>query len=212
MRIGFTVSEGEGLSVTVAGTGYVVDVAGGVPRKLCDNCGVYEFLSDSRRAVVTAGDKAIRIVDVVSGATTDLTTLREGRIERPSVSPDDRWMAFRRTEGTVAKVFVGRASPGAEGSAGAQVDEPTTTGRPCGWSPDSRILYLLLDTDGARCLWGQKVDPATGRLQGKPYVVRHFHDLPNGLGTSLGNAVTAEGFLFEMISLRSSLWRLTPAR
>ena len=37
-----------------------------------------------------------------------------------------------------------------------------------GWSLDSDILYLLLDTDGFRCLWAQRVDPATGALIGAP--------------------------------------------
>ena len=32
------------------------------------------------------------------------------------------------------------------------VDEPTTTGRPAGWSLDGSVLYLLLDADGFRCL------------------------------------------------------------
>ena len=29
----------------------------------------------------------------------------------------------------------------------AQVEEPTTTGRPMGWSLNSDLVYLLLDTD-----------------------------------------------------------------
>ncbi len=210
-RIGYTSDEVAGLSVTVGGTGRIVDVAGGVPTKLCDQCGIYEFLSDSRHAVVTVGDKAIRVIDTAGGASTDLITERDGgRIDRPSVSPDDRWLAFRRTLGTVAKVYVVTAARGAALSSARQVDEPTTTGRPAGWSPDSRILYLLLDTDGSRCLWGQRVDLASGRLVGTPYVVRHFHDLDvlGGLSTSLGNAVTTDGFLYETLSVRGSLWRL----
>ena len=71
----------------------------------------------------------------------------------------------------------------------------------------------MLDTDGARCLWAQSVDSAAGRLVGKPYVVRHFHELrvAGGFSTSLGNAVTSQGFLYEANSVRSNLWRLIPA-
>jgi len=45
------------------------------------------------------------------------------------------------------------------------------------------------------------------------YVVRHFHELSvaGGFSTSLGNAATAQGFLYEANSVRSNLWRLTPA-
>ena len=211
-RIAYTSSQGNGVSVTVSGSGYVVAVAGGVPKKVCDDCGLYGFLSDGRRVVTSIADRAIGLIDVESGASATIVTGNQDRIERPSVSPDDRWLAFRQTRGNVAKTFLLPASPGAKVESAEQVDEPTTTGRPCGWSPDSRILYLLLDTDGSRCLWGQRVDPATGHLLGKPYVVRHFHDLAGQLSTSLGNAITEQGFLYETLSLRSSLWRLTPPR
>ena len=210
-RIAYSTSQSS-ISVTAAGVGYVIDVAGGVSKKLCDDCGLYEFLSDNRRVVTTFADKAIGLVDIVSGAVVNLVSSRDIRIERPSVSPDDRWLAFRQTRGTSAKTFVIPAKAGANIGSAEQIDEPTTTGRPCGWSPDSRILYLLLDTDGSRCLWGQHVDPASGRLLGKPYVVRHFHELNGNLSTSLGNAITAQGFLFETLSVRSSLWRVTPSR
>jgi hypothetical protein len=132
-------------------------------------------------------------------------------VDRPALSPNDRWLAFRRMRGTTAKVYVVPAAPGRTVSSAIQIDEPTTTGRPCGWSPDSQILYLLLDTDGSRCLWGQRIDPATGRPVGKPYVVRHFHEFNavGGVSTSFGNAVTSQGFLYETMSVRSSLWKLT---
>ena len=121
--------------------------------------------------MVSVNDTAIRLVDVDDRSGRDVVVLPPGRLERPSVSPDDRVIAFRRTIQNVAKVFVG-VVPAAGNAAltpdtSQQIDEPTTTGRPAGWSPDSRILYLLLDSDGHRCLWAQKVD-ANGRLDGKP--------------------------------------------
>lgn len=90
----------------------------------------------------------------------------------------------------------------------AQIDEPTVTGRPCGWSPDSSVLYLLLDTDGFRELWGQRIDGASGRPVGKPYVICHLHKTANVVSTSLGNAITAEAFLYETTRLTGDLWRL----
>lgn len=91
------------------------------------------------------------------------------------------------------------------------VDEPTTTGRPCGWSLDARTVYLLLDLDGTRCLYGQHVD-ANGRLVGRPEAVRHFHDRngANGFGTGNGNAMSAAGFLLERLGVAGNLWRLSP--
>ncbi len=127
----------------------------------------------------------------------------------PTFSPDGRWLAFRRQTGDGGKTYLTRSTGGSLDSA-ALIDEPTTTGRPAGWSPDSRVLYLLLDTDGFRCLWAQRVDPATGRPVGTPSVARHLHDLV-GVSTSFGNAITEQGFLYEAANVRSNLWRLTPA-
>jgi len=211
-RLAFVIgNEAAGIGAAVGGTGYIVDVDGGVPAKLCERCGIYGFLSDSRRAVVTAADRGIAVIDVVTKASVTLVTDAGSRIDRPSVSPDDRWLAFRRTVDTTAKVYVGRARGGGSMASATVIDEPTATGRPCGWSPDSGTLYLLLDTDGWRCVWAQQIDKATGRPIGKPYVVRHFHELGlyGGLSTSLANAVTEQGLLYETLTARSSVWRLS---
>ncbi len=73
----------------------------------------------------------------------------------------------------------------------------------------SAVLYLLLDTDGFRDLWGQRIDGVSGRLEGKPYVVRHLHERANRVSTSFGNAITAEGFLYETSRRTGNLWRLS---
>jgi protein kinase-like protein len=93
-----------------------------------------------------------------------------------------------------------------------EIDEPTTTGRPCGWSLDSRVAYLLLDIDGFRCLWGQKVDATSGRPIGTPCAVRHFHrPQEEQFSTSFGNPFTAQGFLYGARRLQANIWRLQPA-
>jgi Tol biopolymer transport system component len=79
--------------------------------------------------------------------------------------------------------------------------------RPAGWAPSSHLLYLLLDTDGFRCLWAQRVDSVSGRLEGIPFAARHFHDEP-GMSTSLGNPVTPGGFVYGGTSVTGNLWRL----
>ncbi|MCA1651495.1 MAG: hypothetical protein LC753_14875, partial [Acidobacteria bacterium] len=88
------------------------------------------------------------------------------------------------------------------------IDEPTKSGRPGGWSLDSRMVYLLLDTDGFRCLWGQRLD-AAGRLEGKPVPVRHFHGADwAALSTSFGNAVSPDGFMYSTMKSRGNIWSL----
>ena len=196
------------------GTGQGVEIAGGVPRAVCEDCGLHGFLSDNHRALaVWDGQHTIGTIDVTNGSKVELIRNREGAINRPHVSPDDRWLAFRRVVGTAAKTYVTSLAAGRLPSPAMwqEVQEPTVTGRPTGWSLDSRVLYLLLDTDGFRCLWGQRIDPATGRLSGIPFPVRHFHDNNNlgfAISTSYGNPITTDGFLYENIDTTGNLWRL----
>ncbi len=195
-----------------AGTGYVIETSGGVPRKVCDACELHGFLADNQRVLVALNDRhAIRVVDTRTGAARDLVVAENGgRLDRPHASPDDRWLAFRRTRGTAGKTVVVRLTSGRPVPADSveAIDEPTTTGRPGGWSLDSRVVYLLLDADGFRCIWGQRIDPETGTLVGNPFAARHFHTTI-GMSTSFGNAVTAGGFLYEAADTSANLWKLT---
>jgi Tol biopolymer transport system component len=195
-----------------SGTGYVIETSGGVPRKVCDACELHGFLADNQRVLVALNDgHAIRVVDVRTGAAQDLVVAANGeRLDRPHASPNDRWLAFRRQRGTGGKTAIVRLNvdrPVASDSVPA-IEEPTTTGRPGDWALDSRVVYLLLDADGFRCVWGQRIDPETGTLLGKPFAARHFHTTI-GMSTSFGNAVTTGGFLYEAADASANLWKLT---
>jgi len=195
----------------VSTTGYVIETAGGVPRKICDACNVHGFLSDNHRVLASLTDgHAIQLIDTRNGTTRDLVTVDDrSRLDRPHASPDDRWLAFRRNRGGDGKSHVVRlpVDRAVNADEAAVIDEPTTTGRPGGWSLDSRVLYLLLDTDGFRCIWGQSID-AAGRLVGKPFAVRHFHTT-QGMSTSMGNAVNADGFVYEAADMTANIWKMT---
>jgi dipeptidyl aminopeptidase/acylaminoacyl peptidase len=195
-----------------ARTGYVIETSGGVPRKVCDACELHGFLADNQRVLVELTDgHAIRVVDTRTGAARDLVIAENGgRLDRPHASPDDRWVAFRHARGTAGKTVVVRLTSDRPVRADSveAIDEPTTTGRPGGWSLDSRVVYLLLDADGFRCIWGQRIDPETGTLVGKPFAARHFHTTKD-MSTSFGNAITAGGFLYEAADATTNLWKLT---
>ncbi len=176
--IAFTADNGEeGLPAVAGGTAYTVSVGGGVPRKLCEHCSFFEFAADNgHAAIITEPAGSIDMIDIANGTRVPLILKPDkGSLTRPTFSPDGRWLAFRSATGQEAESYLSAATGNASVASAQLIDEPTTTGRPAGWTPDSRVLYLLLDADGARCLWGQRVDPATGRLVGKPYVARHFH-------------------------------------
>jgi hypothetical protein len=53
------------------------------------------------------------------------------------------------------------------------------------WSPDGKLVYFISDRDGYRCIWAQRIDSVTGRPEGDPFDVRHFHGFrhsPQGIG------------------------------
>jgi eukaryotic-like serine/threonine-protein kinase len=209
-RIAYTVPR-----PVTTGQGYVIETNGGVPRLVCEGCGLHGFLSDNRRVLAEMDDgHALRVYDTVTSRFEELVTTTDGLLNRPHASADERWLAFRRTIGTSGKTLVVPFTPGHPVSVerAQQVEEPTTTGRPAGWALEMSILYLLLDTDGFRCLWGQRIDPVSGRLDGQPYPVRHFHGeqmlTAGGVSTSFGNPVTVNGFLYEATAVTGDIWRL----
>jgi hypothetical protein len=199
--------------------GYVVEASGGVPKAICEGCTLHGFLSDHHRVLsVWDGGRVIGVIDVRDGSKAELIRDDEGRLDRPHASGDDRWVAFRRLaagEGPVeGHIYVTRLVPNRPPPRGdwQRVEQPTSTGRPCGWSPDSTVVYSLLDTDGFRCVWGQRIDARTGRLDGPVFPVHHFHvELEAGVSTSYGNPVTADGLLYERVVSTGDLWRLVPA-
>ena len=70
----------------------------------------------------------------------------------------------------------------------------------------------MAGTPGGSGLTGRRIGVyELHALLGAGDAVRHFHDRrgANNISTSLGNAITAEGFLYETSSTIGSLWRLT---
>jgi Tol biopolymer transport system component len=188
--------------------GFVVEVSGGVPIRVCERCVVFGFLSDNRRilAVDRQGTR-LRAIDVRTGDSRELLNAPNRRLARTHVSPDDRLLTFQ-SGGEIYSTRVPDSGPAPE-STWTVINQVVPEGRPCGWSLDSSTAYLLLNTDGFRCLWGQRIDKQTGRPIGQPELVRHFHDtLAQEFSTSMGNAITADGFLYGGGVLTANLWRL----
>ena len=208
-RIAYTVPGGS----ANAGRGFVVETARGVPSQVCEGCATAGFLADSRRLLIFS-PRSIRVHDVIAGSSVEVVSASAGTLNRPHPSPDDTWLAFRgHPQGAASgKSFVVPLRPGqpvaAEYESLVAIEDPVGTGRPAGWSLDSGTVYLLLDTDGFRCLWGQRID-GSGRLDGKPTPVRHFHSADwAALSTSFGNPVTVDGFMYSTMKSRGNIWSL----
>ena len=205
-RIAYTASD-RGVN-----NGYVIPLEGGTARKVCGGCTLYGWLSDDRRILTLhATGVRVRLVDVDTGASVDV--LNDPAVGRVDVSPDDRWLAFT----SLGRLWNTRFTPG---SPIAEADRiPVLTGRPfegsaeraCGWSPDSRLLYLLLERDGFRDLYAQRIDPAQGTPAGEPFLVQHLHDPQRQWGsTPYGTAIVSNSFVFNQTETSGSIWLIDP--
>jgi hypothetical protein len=86
---------------------------------------------------------------------------------------------------------------------------PQTGERTCGWSPDGRLLYLLLERDGFRDLYAQRIDPVRGVPEGETFVVQHLHDPRRRWGsTPIGTAIVNNAFVFDQVEMTGTIWLL----
>jgi eukaryotic-like serine/threonine-protein kinase len=191
----------------------VVPSRGGPGRTVCRECGIGDWTSDSAAILVTTRS-GLRSIDINTGAARELVT--GAGLSRPFLTPNLRVLVFRKTVEESDQLFsaVVSAAPVLEkqwiplGPA-----EPDT--RPCGWSPDSRVLYFVSSRDGTRCLYSQRVDP-TGRPIGDAFAVQHFHGIRNAsvgqqgvLSTGPADAMRGGFFLHDFSTAAGNIWMLS---
>jgi hypothetical protein len=198
-----------------------VAVSGGAPVTLCRGCQeAGDWTRDNRRVTVVTtigGTTALGLADVSTGEVTPLAYAGDGAsLNRPTLSPDNRWIAFREM-GARQQIFVARfAGPlPLPREAWFAIGAPERDIRPVGWSPNGRMLYFFSARDGFRCLYVQAVDAETGRPVGDAVLVKHLHNVraPGGGGGSVvstgpGNAVGRQQILFDLPDVVVNVWRM----
>jgi Tol biopolymer transport system component len=198
---------------TTTGEVEVVPARGGPARTICRECGIGDWTSDSAALLVTT-ISALKSIDIKTGASRDLVT--GARLSRPFLTPDLRVLAFRRSGEDNDQLFTAVVSerPLAEKEwiPLGPVEQDT---RPCGWSPDSRVLYFVSSRDGTRCLYAQRLD-STGRPVGDAFAVQHFHGIRNAsvgqqgvLSTGPADAMRGGSFLHDFSTAASNIWMMS---
>jgi len=213
--VAYTVTKVDTGGSSGPGDGYVVATERGVPRKVCEDCIVENWAEDSRQVVIREpGKSALIRLDITSGVRSPLATASAGDFDRPMFGPGGRWFTFNTPRG----IFV---SPLHEDGRSAEAQwtqlarRTATSERTAGLSPDGRLLYVLLERDGFRCLYGIRLDPATGLPtgSGEPFLVAHFHDATRRWGsTGMGSAVARGVFLADLFETTGSIWMTTLTR
>jgi hypothetical protein len=172
--------------------------------------------------VVPRGEGARRLTLVeLAGPARDLVVSTEHPVDRPFPSPDGSLLAFRRSVAAAQSIVIARigASEAVPEDAWTEIVAPELDARPAGWSPDGNLLYFLSSRDGARCLYAQRVDRASGAAIGEPSVVQHFHggrvgfmSGSNVLSTGPANAVTRDSFIYDISAWSANVWLLSGTR
>jgi Tol biopolymer transport system component len=198
-----------------AGAGYVVDLAGGAPRKVCDGCQIYQWTRDNRHVVITEqDDRVMSRVDLATGVRVPIIQA-SSYIDRPLLSPNQRWLIFNTDFNQDRRVFVARlyddrATPENEWMS---IHQSVGAERSAGLSPDGQLLYLLLERDGFRCLYALRLDPETGRRTGEPFLVHHVHEASRQWGsTGFGSATVTGMFLASLYETTGNIWMTTVTR
>ena len=152
-------------------------------------------------------------MDVATGRSTPLLQHPEFRLTMPHLSPDGRALVFSQSsEGRVRTIhlvpFTGDLVPESQWSLivdGTEFDRQPT------WSPSGDIVYFQSDRDGTRCIWAQRIDPATRTAVGPPFAAHHIHQLRyylNELGdpAAVGLTVVNGQMYFAAFETRSNVW------
>ena len=195
----------------------VVASEGGPSRTLCRDCNIGDWTADSRSLAVVRRD-GLTLIDVATGNTRDVVVARS--VNRPFPHPGGHLIAFRQSRAADSLLYV--APMNQPGTVPATEWIPIGAGendiRPCGWSPDGRLLYFVSSRDGTRCLYAIRIDPATGRPQGDAFAVRHFHGTRNAwagttgvLSTGPGNAIRGGQFLYDIATFSANVWLMSPS-
>jgi serine/threonine protein kinase/dipeptidyl aminopeptidase/acylaminoacyl peptidase len=220
-RVAYTVPDGDSAS------GYVITTTGGAATKICDGCNLQGWLSDNQRILALnlgtaasgavnpgavnlgGGPGRVRLLDTMSAKAADVLVDPNSGIGRVDVSPDERWIAFQSRNRLWLAPFDARTSPPESSWISILEVARGSAERACGWSPDGRLLYLLLERDGFRDLWAQRIDQ--GRPVGEPFVVQHLHDPRRRWGsTPYGTGIVKGAFVFNQTELVGSIWLRQP--
>jgi serine/threonine protein kinase len=220
--VAYTVSAVDQGGNSGAGTGFVMPVEGGTPRRICDDCEVYQWLRSNKAVVaLRRASGSIVVIDVGSlvevpilspsaenGISADALRPVGGPFSRPLVSYDERFISFI----TARQTYVAPFSPSAliAKTVWQPILRMVESGeRTCGWSPDGKLLYFLLERDGFRCLYAVRIDPRTGGAGGEPFLVAHFHDASRAWGSTGFSSAVAQGvFLFNQYEFSGNIWML----
>ena len=198
---------------------YTVAAGGGMPEKICEDCGQLRSWSADGRVMLSQERVfedsklvAVRInrIDAASGRKNVLLE-NGGFLSAPELSPDGRWVAFQAKPVSNygrQQLFLAPMSD----------DSPVPLER---WVPitelkyfdaqavfsrDGKILYFGSTRDGFACLWAVRLDPATRKPLADPFPLKHFHGSIRQYSWFPTFAVGPDRMVISLDQVQSDLW------
>ena len=207
---------------------YLTSTAGGLPRKLCDDCGpralVNHWLRDGTKLLyysrAPGGGPGPRYytLDVRSGEHTEILRKRwrAGAVNIPEISPDGRWVAFSMSAGEGSPIFITALGDDeqAESSPWIQITDGSQFDFKPFWSPNGNWVYFATGGQGSlQGLRGQRLNPETKHPIGEPKTI---HALFGGryAGTRLlggyGMSLARDQVVFSRRETTGNIWLAEP--
>jgi serine/threonine protein kinase/Tol biopolymer transport system component len=196
---------------------YAVSASGGVPQRLCTDCRSADgFSPDGKKMIFWAGapgPASVGVLDLASGQKQIILKRPGYAVYRPRFSRDGHWLTFHaRNRPGRSAIFVapfrGRELIPEQDWIAVTDGESYDIGP--FWSPNGAVLYFISERDGFRCLWAQRLDPATKHPAGAPFAMRHFHAATQSmmhLTTNwLGLSVTTDKLVFNVGDITGNVW------
>jgi Tol biopolymer transport system component len=195
---------------------YIAPSGGGSPRKLPPDCSqVTDWSADGGKIAYLFGQPPrVGEWDEESGERSEPLAQSPNSMNRFVLSPDNRWATFRMTiTSNHSRTFVAPVRPGGRPVPESEwilIHDGTGSDRPAAaWSPDGGLVYLLLDKDGFRCLWAQRLNEAKEPL-GRPFPVLHSHGAAHAfISTGYGRSIAGGRFIFDQRETTGNIWTTT---
>ena len=200
---------------------FVVASNGGAPRKVCDSCGrPVEWVKGTTMLLYdrdSENKRGIWVLDTATGQKRMLANLEGVGLFTPRVSPDGKWVAFtEQGEASNRKIYL---APFGGGQAEIPrkdwsiLTEGAMLDRQPYWSPAGGMIVFLSDRDGNRCVWGRRVDMASGKALGDVFGVAHFHEVRENLSDmgdpwNVGLSIAAGKLFYAAFEVAGNVWMM----